>query len=376
MKLHEFEAKRVLENSGVPIPEGIVVESPREARDAAEKLGKVAVKAQVHIGGRGKAGGIKIASSPNEAEKAAEEILSKEIKGEKVRKLLIEKALDIDKELYLGVTTDRENGKPVIIASSEGGVDIEETAEERPEAIARNIIDPVYGLQPYQAREAIYQADFPKETVRDASSILSSIYNIWEEKDGEEIEINPLILTKNNGLIAADAVLKIDDSALYRQDLKEFKESTEQTQEGIEGKAAEAGLDYVSLEGNIGIIGNGAGLVMATLDLVDKYGGKPANFLDVGGGAGSESVSKALELVFEDSNVDSVLFNVFGGITRCDEVAEGINNALPEDIPKPMIVRLVGTNEDEGRKILDKRVETTNNFDDAVKKAVNMASKT
>ena len=375
MRLHEYQAKEVFAEAGIPTPEGEVVDTPEGAYEAAESLGgDVAVKAQVHVGGRGKAGGIEVVSSPEEAKEAAERIIGMDIKGKHVEKLLVEEAVDIQNELYVGVTTDRGEGRAVTMVSSRGGVNIEEVAEEDPDAIARTHVDPAYDLRPFEAREVVYGAGVPRDAARDVTGVLSTLYTLWDERDADDAEINPLVLT-DDGVIAADAVFNIDNSALYRQEeLAEMED--EAFDDEFEARASEAGFDYVRLDGNVGIVGNGAGLVMTTLDLVDHFGGSPANFLDIGGGADAERVQSALELVFEDENVDSVLFNVFGGITRCDEVANGINDALEafDELPEPLVVRLTGTNEKEGRELLTDRVETAEELEEAVKKAVENAA--
>ena len=375
MRLHEYQAKQVFAEAGIPTPEGEVVDTPEGAYEAAESLGgDVAVKAQVHVGGRGKAGGIEVVSSPEEAKEAAERIIGMDIKGKHVEKLLVEEAVDIQNELYVGVTTDRGEGRAVTMVSSRGGVNIEEVAEEDPDAIARTHVDPAYDLRPFEAREVVYGAGVPRDAARDVTGVLSTLYTLWDERDADDAEINPLVLT-DDGVIAADAVFNIDNSALYRQEeLAEMED--EAFDDEFEARASEAGFDYVRLDGNVGIVGNGAGLVMTTLDLVDHFGGSPANFLDIGGGADAERVQSALELVFEDENVDSVLFNVFGGITRCDEVANGINDALGafDELPEPLVVRLTGTNEEEGRELLTDRVETAEELEEAVKKAVENAA--
>ena len=375
MRLHEYQAKQVFAEAGIPTPEGEVVDTPEGAYEAAESLGgDVAVKAQVHVGGRGKAGGIEVVSSPEEAKEAAERIIGMDIKGKHVEKLLVEEAVDIQNELYVGVTTDRGEGRAVTMVSSRGGVNIEEVAEEDPDAIARTHVDPAYDLRPFEAREVVYGAGVPQDAARDVTGVLSTLYTLWDERDADDAEINPLVLT-DDGVIAADAVFNIDNSALYRQEeLAEMED--EAFDDEFEARASEAGFDYVRLDGNVGIVGNGAGLVMTTLDLVDHFGGSPANFLDIGGGADAERVQSALELVFEDENVDSVLFNVFGGITRCDEVANGINDALGafDELPEPLVVRLTGTNEEEGRELLTDRVETAEELEEAVKKAVENAA--
>ena len=375
MRLHEYQAKQVFADAGIDTPPGEVVETADAAREAAERIGgTVAVKAQVHVGGRGKAGGIELAEDPDEAYEAAEGILGMDLKGKRVEKVLIEDAVDFIDELYVGVTTDRGEGRAVAMVSSEGGVNIEEVAEESPEAIARTHIDPAYDLRPFEARELVYGAGVPKDAARNVTGVLSTLYDLWDEGDADDAEINPLMVTEDGGVVAADAVFNVDDSALYRQeDLAAMED--EAFEDDFEARASDAGFDYVRLDGDVGIIGNGAGLVMTTLDLVDHFGGSPANFLDIGGGADAERVQGALELVFDDENVDAVLFNVFGGITRCDEVAQGINDALEafEKLPEPLVVRLTGTNEEEGRELLTDRVETAEGLEEAVERTVELS---
>jgi len=294
-----------------------------------------------------------------------------DLKGYTVDRVLVEEGVDFVDEYYVGVTMDRGAGEPVAMVSTKGGVDIEAVAEDDSEAIAQEHIDPAFGLHPYQARKVVYDAGVPAEYARDVSSILSTLYDLYESNDASDIEINPVMITGDD-VIAADAVMNIDEDALFRQpDLAEMEEDSYQND--LERKAGEYGFDYVRLSGNTGIIGNGAGLVMATLDLVDYYGGTPANFLDVGGGAKADRIGNALDMVFADENVDSVVFNIFGGITRGDEVAKGINEALEgfEEIPKPVVVRLAGTNAEEGMEILNTdlvQVEAT--LEDAVQRAV------
>jgi succinyl-CoA synthetase beta subunit len=331
-----------------------------------------AIKAQVHVGGRGKAGGIKIATDESEARQYAGEILGMDLKGYEVQKVLVEAGVDFENELYVGITMDRGEGEPVAMVSTEGGVDIESVAEETPERIAREHVDPAFGLHPYQARKVVYGAGIPRDVAGDVASILSTLYDLYESRDASEIEINPVMITEERAVVAADAVMNIDEDALFRQpDLAEMEE--EAAGDDLEAKANEYGFDYVRLDGNVGIIGNGAGLVMATLDLVDHYGGAPANFLDIGGGAKAERVANALDMVFSDDNVDSVVFNIFGGITRGDEVARGINEALErfDEIPKRVVVRLAGTNAEAGMEILNTDlVDVEATLDDAVQRAV------
>ncbi|WP_435096890.1 ADP-forming succinate--CoA ligase subunit beta [Halorubrum sp. N11] len=373
MKLHEHQAKTIFADAGIPVPDSRLATTVDEALDAVDEIGyPAAIKAQVHVGGRGKAGGIKIATDRDEAEEYAEEILGMDLKGYTVDQVLVEQGVDFVDELYVGVTMDRGAGKPVLMVSTEGGVDIEEVAEENPDAIAREHVDPAFGLHPYQARKVVYEAGVDADVALDVASILSTLYDLYEDSDASEIEVNPVMITSDRGVIAADAVMNIDEDALFRQpDLAEMAE--ESYEDDLERKAGEYGFDYVRLSGNVGIIGNGAGLVMTTLDLVDYYGGKPANFLDIGGGAKAERVTKALDMVFSDENVDAVVFNIFGGITRGDEVAKGINEALEgfDEIPKKVVVRLAGTNAEEGMEILNTDlVEVEETLEDAVQRAV------
>jgi len=376
MKLHEYQAKGVFADAGVPVPDSTLASTVDDAVEAADDIGyPVAIKAQVQVGGRGKAGGIKLVDDADEAREAADAILGMDLKGLHVDRVLVEAAVDFTDELYVGVTMDRAEGKPVAMVSTRGGVNIEEVAEEDPDAIVREHIDPAFGMHPYQARKAVFDADVDREVAIDTASILSQLYDLWTEKDATEIEVNPLMVTSDGEVIAADAVMNIDEDALFRQpDLAEMEE--EAAGDELEAKANEYGFDYVRLSGNVGIIGNGAGLVMTTLDLVDYYGGEPANFLDIGGGAKAERVANALDMVFSDENVDSVVFNIFGGITRGDEVAKGINEALEQfdEIPKKVVVRLAGTNAEEGMEILNTDLVTVEGtLEDAVQRAVEYA---
>ncbi|PSQ08371.1 ADP-forming succinate--CoA ligase subunit beta [Halobacteriales archaeon QS_6_71_20] len=376
MKLHEYQAKRVFADAGIPVPDSRLASTVEEVMDAVEEIGyPAAIKAQVHVGGRGKAGGIEIATDDGEAREAAESILGMDLKGYTVERVLVETGVDFETELYVGVTMDRGEGEPVAMVSTEGGVDIEAVAEETPERIAREHVDPAFGLHPFQARKVVYEAGIPRDVAGDVASILSTLYDLYESRDAADIEINPVMVTGDREVVAADAVMNVDEDALFRQpELAEMEE--EAAGDDLEAKADEYGFDYVRLSGNVGIIGNGAGLVMTTLDLVDHYGGSPANFLDVGGGAKAERVTHALEMVFADENVDSVVFNIFGGITRGDEVATGINEALRrfDEIPKPVVVRLAGTNAEEGMEILDEElVQVEGTLENAVQRAVENA---
>ncbi len=377
MKLHEYQAKEVFADAGVVVPDSRLATTADEAVAAVEAVGlPAAIKAQVHVGGRGKAGGIELVHTPDEARETAARILGMELKGYTVDRVLVEAAVEFVDELYVGVTMDRSRGQPVVMASTRGGVNIEAVAAEEPEAIAREHVDPAYGLHPYQARKAVYDAGVDRDVARDAAGVLRTLYGVWDERDGSDAEINPLMVTEDREVVAADAVLNVDDDALFRQpDLAELAD--EAAADDLEARANEYGFDYVRLDGSVGIVGNGAGLVMTTLDLVDHYGGAPANFLDIGGGAKAERVSNALDLVFADDNVDSVAFNIFGGITRGDEVARGINEALSgfERVPKPVVVRLAGTNAAEGMAILnDDLVTVEETLEGAVKRAVAAAA--
>ena len=376
MRLHEYQAKTVFADAGVPVPDSRLATTVEEVLDAVDAIGfPAAIKAQVHVGGRGKAGGIKIATDESEARQYAGEILGMDLKGYTVEKVLVEAGVDFENELYVGITMDRDEGEPVAMVSTEGGVDIESVAERTPERIAREHIDPGFGLHPYQARKVVYGAGIPRDVAGDVASILSTLYDLYESKDASEIEINPVMVTSAREVVAADGVMNIDEDALFRQpDLAEMED--EAAGDELEAKANDYGFDYVRLDGNVGIIGNGAGLVMTTLDLVDHYGGAPANFLDIGGGAKAERVANALDMVFSDENVDSVVFNIFGGITRGDEVAKGINEALEQfdEIPKRVVVRLAGTNAEEGMEILNTDlVDVEATLDEAVQRAVTNA---
>ena len=373
MKLHEYQAKEVFAEAGIPTPESRLAATVEEAVSAAEAVGyPVAIKAQVQVGGRGKAGGIELADTEAEARAAADAILGMDLKGYEVDRVLVEAAVDFVDELYVGVTMDRGASRPVAMVSSRGGVDIEEVAAEDPEAIAREHVDPAFGMHSFQARKAVYDAGIDREVANDVASVLGTLYQLWDDRDGSDAEINPLMVTADGEVVAADAVFNVDDDALFRQpDLAEMEDAA--AEDELSRKANEYGFDYVRLDGNVGIIGNGAGLVMTTLDLVDYYGGEPANFLDIGGGAKAERVTNALDMVFSDDNVDAVVFNIFGGITRGDEVARGINEALSgfDEIPKPVVVRLAGTKSEAGMEILNTAlVQVEGTLEAAVQAAV------
>jgi succinyl-CoA synthetase beta subunit len=372
LKLHEYQSKRIFAQYGVPIPNGEVASSPAEARAIAENIGKsVVVKSQVLVGGRGKAGGIKLARTPDEAEEVAGHILGMDIKGLTVKKVLVDEAADIRSEIYLGAVLDRNARKVAIMASSEGGVEIEEVAAQTPEKIITVHVHPLLGMQGYQARQLAYGIGLPKEHISTFNKIAQSLYRAFVESDASLAEINPLVINGDNQLEAVDGKILIDDSALPRQkQLAAMRDPDEDS--ATETEAREAGLSYIDLDGEIGCMVNGAGLAMATMDIIKLYGGNPANFLDIGGGAGAEKVMAALRIILQDSGVKAVLINIFGGITRCDEVAKGIVEAINSlHVKVPIVVRMVGVNEDEGRQILaDSNLPSANRLSEAVQMAV------
>ena len=377
MKLHEYQSKQIFAKYGIPIPKGKIAVTAEEAKVIARELGgRVVIKSQVLVGGRGKAGGIKVAKDPNEAEQLAAQILRMEIKGLPVRKVLVDEAANIKTEIYLGITNDRAARKPVMMASAAGGVDIEEVARETPEKIIKVHIDPLLGLRDYQARDIAAGIDLPRELWREFNVIASGLWRAYAENDATLAEINPLIINGDNKLTALDGKMLIDDNALFRHaDLADMRDIDEEAP--AETEARKYGLSYIKLDGTIGCMVNGAGLAMTTMDIVKLFGGEPANFLDVGGGAGSEKVAAAMKIILTDKNVKAVLFNIFGGITRCDEVARGILTAMDEVKPNvPMVVRLVGTNAEEGRRLLaDANMITAETLVDAAQKAVAASKK-
>lgn len=354
MKIHEYQAKELLKEFGVSVPEGAIAHTPEEVKEIAKRLGKsVVVKAQVHVGGRGKAGGIKLASNPSLAELTGKEILGMSIKGLAVKKVLVEEAFAIAEENYLAIILDRSNASHILMASTKGGVDIEEVAVTSPEKIAKVYVDPIKGVLDYQIRTLFFEAGINPAFYKDFMKLTRSLVEAYFACDGTLFEINPLVFTKDGYLFAADAKVDIDENALFRHSGFEIlRESSDE--DPIEQAAHKRKLPYVHLAGgNVGIIGNGAGLVMTTLDMVAREGGKPANFLDVGGGANHKIVKDALEIILMDENVKGIFVNIFGGITRCDEVAKGIIEARSFlDIGVPMVIRLSGTLEEEGRAIL------------------------
>ena len=372
MKLHEYQSKRVFAQYGVPIPHGEVASSPAEARAIAEKIGKpVVIKSQVLVGGRGKAGGIKLARTPDEAEEVAGHILGMDIKGLTVKKVLVDAAADIRSEIYLGAVLDRNARRVAIMASSEGGVEIEEVASQTPEKIITVHVHPLLGMQGYQARQLAYGIGLPKEHISAFAKIAQSLYRAFVESDASLAEINPLVINGDNQLEAVDGKILLDDSALPRQkQMAAMRDPDEDSP--TETEAREAGLSYIDLDGEIGCMVNGAGLAMATMDIIKLYGGNPANFLDIGGGAGAEKVLAALSIILRDARVKAVLINIFGGITRCDEVANGIVEAIDSlHVDVPIVVRMVGVNEDEGRQILGaSNLPSANRLSEAVQMAV------
>lgn len=353
MKLHEYQSKFRFVEFGIPIPRGKVATTAQEAFEFAKEIGgPVVIKAQVLVGGRGKAGGVKLARTPDQAQRFAGEILGMNIKGLTVKKVLVDPAADIATEIYLGITTDRAARRTVVMASAAGGVDIEEVAATTPERIVRCHVDPFLGLRDYQARDIASGIGLPRETWKQFIDIAKALYQCYLNSDASLAEINPLVVLRSGELLAVDGKMVLDDNALFRHpDLVEMRDTDEEAP--AEMQARQAGLSYIELDGEIGCMVNGAGLAMTTMDMIKLFGGQPANFLDIGGGAQAEKVATALRIILMDHNVKAVLVNIFGGITRCDEVARGILAALQEVKPHvPMVARLVGTNEAEGRSIL------------------------
>lgn len=360
MKIHEYQAKKILSRFGVKTPRGEVARSAAEALDIAKNLGgTVVVKAQIHAGGRGKAGGVKLARNPEQARDMAAEMIGNMLvtpqtgpEGKEVRMVLVEEGLNIVKELYLGIVIDRTVQKPVFIASSAGGVEIEKTAEEHPELILKEHIDSASGLLGFQARKLAFALGIPKESIGKAVAFMTALYKAFEATDASMAEINPAVLTQEGEIYALDAKVNLDDNALYRH--KEFTELRDLNEEDpLEVKASRYGLNYIKLDGNIGCMVNGAGLAMATMDIIKLAGGSPANFLDVGGGASAEQVQHAFEILLSDKSVKSVLINIFGGIMRCDVLASGVVEAAKSiGVNVPVVVRLEGTNVEKGREIL------------------------
>ena len=361
MKIHEYQSKEILARYGVPVPKGGVASTPQEAASIARDLGgKAVIKAQVHAGGRGKAGGIKVVSSPEEAEQAAKAMLGTNLvtfqtgpEGVPVNRVLVEEVIEVERELYLGMVIDGAAKGIVVMASEAGGMDIEEVAAQTPEKILRVAIDPVLDFMPYQGRRLAYGLNLKPELLRPVGSLMQSLYEAFTANDCSLAEINPMVITSDGRVLAVDAKLNIDDDALFRHsDLRELRDTAQE--DALEVEASRYDINYVKLDGNIGCIVNGAGLAMATMDVISDAGASPANFLDIGGGADEEKVAKSLKLVLEDPSVKTVFVNIFGGILRCDVAARGFVMASEEspDAMCPMVVRMLGTNAEEGREIL------------------------
>jgi succinyl-CoA synthetase beta subunit len=352
--LYEHQGKELFARFGIPTGEGRVAHTPEEARAGAEALGggRVVVKAQVLAGGRGKAGGVKVADDPADAEEKARAILGLDIKGHMTRRVWVEKAISIDREYYFSITFDRGAKAPLFMLSTMGGMDIEAVAVDHPDKLARLHLDPAIGLEPFFVRRLLYAAGVPKDEHRGVGDVIAKTFRMYQDSDAMLVEVNPLVITADGGVVAADAKVTIDDNALFRHpDIAEMRDTA--AADPQEQMARERDVTYVKLDGTVGILGNGAGLVMSTLDVVDQVGGTPANFLDVGGGADADKIVTALEVILSDPKVKAILFNIFGGITRCDEVAKGILAALEQlDIDVPIVVRLDGTNDVEGRQLL------------------------
>lgn len=386
MKIHEYQGKALLKEYGVPVPRGIVARTPEEAEAAATELGTdvVVVKAQIHAGGRGKGGGVKLAKSPAEAKQIASEMIGMQLvthqtgpDGQQVKTLLVEEGLPIDKEFYLGITLDRVTGRNTFMASSAGGMDIEKVAEETPELILKETIDPSVGLRPFQARKLAFGLRIPNDLINQAAKFMLSLYDAYEKMDASILEINPFLLTKDNRLIALDAKVNFDDNAMFRhKDFADLRDLDEE--EPLEIEASNHDLNYIKLDGNIGCMVNGAGLAMATMDIIKLHGGEPANFLDVGGGASQERVEQAFKILLADENVKAVLINIFGGIVRCDMVASGVVAAAKNlGVSIPIVARLEGTNVEAGREILANSgigIIPAQGMTDAAEKAVSAAN--
>jgi len=381
MKVHEYQAKSLLARYGVAVPRGEVADSAAEAREIAHRLGgRVVVKAQIHAGGQGKGGGVKLASDPDEAEELAKKMIGGTLvtpqtgpAGRVVRKVLIEEALEIARELYLGVTLDRTRGLPVLMASRSGGIEIEEVAAKDPSAIVREAVDPGLGLFPFQARKLAFALDLSGESFPKGVSFMQALFRAYVETDATLAEINPLSVTRSGDVLALDAKMSFDDNALFRHpDIQAMRDLTEE--DPLEVEASKFGLSYIKLDGAVGCMVNGAGLAMATMDLVKLAGGEPANFLDVGGGANEEQVQNAFRILLSDKNVRAVLINIFGGIMRCDIIANGVVEAARQmGLSIPVVVRLEGTNVDQGKEILRHsglRITPADGLADAARKVV------
>jgi succinyl-CoA synthetase beta subunit len=362
MKVHEHQAKEVFRKYGLPVPEGYPAFTVEEAVEVAQRIGKfpVVVKAQIHAGGRGKAGGVKLANSLEEVKQYAAELLGKTLvtfqtgpEGLPVSRIYIEEGTNIDKEFYVAITLDRSKSKLIIMASAEGGMEIEEVAAKNPDAIITEVIDPFLGLRPFQARNIALKLGFPKNLINKVASIFVKLYEVYMNEDASMVEINPLVLTKEGNVVVLDAKVDFDDNALYRHpDIMEMEDPTQESE--LEVKAKQYNLNYIKLDGNIACMVNGAGLAMATMDTIKLAGGEPANFLDVGGSANAEQIANAFKIILSDPNVKAIFINIFGGILRCDRLAEGIIKASQEVKPHvPIVVRMEGTNVELGKKMLN-----------------------
>ena len=375
MRLHEYQSKSIFSHYGIPIPKGRIANTAGEAKQIAEELGgRVVIKAQVLIGGRGKAGGIRLAKSVEEAEELATHILSMDLNGLPVRRVLVDEIVSFNREIYLGITNDRMERKPVIIASGAGGVDIEEVAVESPEKIIKIHLDAPFGLHDFQTRNLAIGIDLPRELWKSFNLIAKGLWKAFKENDAAIAEINPLVITNQGMLMALDGKMVVDDNALFRHpELVEIRDLD--AEEPAEVEARKYGLSFIKLEGNIGCMVNGAGLAMATLDLIKENGGSSSNFLDIGGGASSEKVSTAIRIICADPAVKVILINIFGGITRCDEVARGILSAINELQKEiPLVIRLAGTNAEKGLELLsESRIQTASSLVEAARKAVELA---
>jgi succinyl-CoA synthetase beta subunit len=375
LKIHEYQAREILSGYGVPIPRFEVVDDSRDARRVAEKIGSmVVVKAQVHVGGRGKAGGVKLAQTPREAEAHASAILGMDIKGLTVERVMVADAVDIDREYYAGIVVDRATKRPVYMVSAAGGVDIEEVAATTPERIHKHPVDPEDGLSEADAQELAGKLDARPHVARDIAVVVEKLYEAFIGSDASLAEINPLVVTPDEQVWAVDAKINIDDNALFRHpDIEAMRDPSSETDELR--RAREMGLSYIKLEGDVGCIVNGAGLAMTTMDVIKYYGGEPANFLDIGGSSSPEKMQTAIDIITGDPNVKSILLNIFGGITRCDDVARGLVAALEEQpVGLPLVVRLTGTNAEEaGRILAEHEMESAETMDEAVEKAVELA---
>jgi len=382
MKIHEYQAKEILRRYKVAVPDGKVADTPEKAKSIAEELGgsTVVVKAQIHAGGRGKGGGVKLAKNPDEAQQLANEIIGMNLvthqtgpEGKQVNQVLIEQGVDIGRELYAGLVLDRAVGRTAFMVSTEGGVEIEKVAAESPEKILKEWIDPAVGFRPFQARSLAYGLGLEGDQVKSAVKFFMGLYRVYEESDASLAEINPLVVTKQGNVLALDAKINFDDNALYRhKDIQEYRDLSEEAPSEVE--ASKYGLNYIKLDGNVGCMVNGAGLAMATMDIIKHTGGEPANFLDVGGSASAETVKAGFEIIMQDKNVQAVLINIFGGIVRCDRVAQGIIDALSDlDVDMPVVVRLEGTNAEEAAELLQEsslEFVVAKDLKDAAKKSV------